>query len=155
MSVTRRILLLIGAVFFVAAVAIGVFAVPAMVSESGQPTNSSFSSQVEAGVGGLVLPLQTLDGEWKYEKNGTAFTATVINNTVKIDLGSDGVVMNYYVGTFESYAGIGDTIKSTSLTTDAIVLSQSTAKDFQVGKDAFTFVFEAMGMKATVEMRRA
>lgn len=151
----RRFVLLIGSVIFVAAIAIGVFAVPAMVGDAGKPSNTTFASQVEAGVGGLVLPLQTLDGQWRYEKNGTAFTATVINNTIKIELGSDGVSMDYYVGTFESYAGVGDTINSTVLPTDGIVLSQSKAKDFEVGKDAFTFIFEAMGMKTTVEMRRA
>lgn len=155
MTASRRILLLVASALFIGLLAALILVVPMWAADSTKPAATTSTSQPAAAAPGLVLPLEHLDGKWTVDKNGVDFNATVVGDTIAIELASDGTSMDYWVGTFESTSNIGGTITSTATPTNGIVLSQDTTKDFQVGDGELTFTFEALNVKQTMVMHRA
>jgi hypothetical protein len=117
----------------------------------GGPAPMENAKPVDAGVD---LPLVQLDGTWAAERNGSKFLATVADNKITIEFGSDGTSMVYYYGTFKSAEEKGTVITSTALDTDKLVMSGAKQKAFTVEQNVIWFDFEAMGMKTKVGLTR-
>lgn len=107
-------------------------------------------------VGGLLLPLVPLEGDWYNKQDGLAFAAKVEGPTIKIEmLTDDGVGTVYWHGTFKTAESPNATLLSTKTEADdEIVLSQDATKDFQIGTDGITFKFSMMGFSRQVTLKR-
>jgi hypothetical protein len=154
MSITRRIFLLIGSALFVGLVAALLLVVP-MRTAANDTTSAAPAAATSAEAGsGLILPIVNLDGKWAEEKNGSSFNATIINDAIVIELGSDDTSVVYWAGTIDSYTSKGAQITS-HVDTTQFVMSQDSTKVFSVNDDTLSFPFQAFGVKTTVVLHHA
>jgi hypothetical protein len=151
---SKKIVLIIVSLV-VAAVCAG-FVVAMVTVNSNDPTVDYDDSKVTTMPDvGPILPIVQLDGSWVVARNGTTMTAVVSNNVITITMSKDDSSMVYWNGTFQSTASVGETVTSTKIETDSIVLSGADTKNFQIASDTLTFDMSAMGVTTSVQARRA
>lgn len=152
---SRRWIFVLLAVVFVAAVAgLGLYLVS--LTTSAHTTKTSSDSTQIFPKQDCCVPSKDLKGSWVFvNTNGSAFEATVSDNTVKVFMTTNkGVSMLYWNGTFDSYKPAGSVIASELIYDASGVLSQSKSKDFVVGDDTLSFDFTALGQTRKVDLRR-
>lgn len=132
----------------------GFFAVVAMSTAvpEGSPTveYGPMTPHDQAPNAGVELPMVNLDGHWSVENNGTRFIATVVDNTINIDIVTNNMSMTYWNGTFKTTEAKGETITSKIADPKLRVLSKAKEKEFIVGDNTLSFEFQGMGIKAVL-----
>lgn len=124
-------------------------------SVEGSPTIPSVS-ETATTVPGIILPLQDLSGNWTADSgNGATMTATIQSNEIRITLNNEGAKMLYWVGTFNSTAGTGETVTSTKIEINKAVLSRANTKEFVIGNGTISFDLSAMGKTTRVVLSHA
>lgn len=99
---------------------------------------------------------KSLDGQWVSENNGTKMTATVSHNTIKVELVNNDTTVNFWDGSFESFAQVGDVIGSVRTNTEGtIMVSSDQEKNFIVGEETLSFDLSFMGVTKHVKATHA
>jgi hypothetical protein len=94
-----------------------------------------------------VAVQQSLDGQWVAENNGIKMTATVVHDTITVELVNNDTTINFWDGSFESFAQVGDVIGSVRTTAgDTIMVSSDQEKNFIVGDGTISFDLAFMGV---------
>jgi hypothetical protein len=90
-----------------------------------------------------------LDGTWVGEADGAAFTATVVNDTIKLDMKLRDTSGLYWVGTFNSNPKSGEWLIYSNADTDALKKSMfgslDKTKQFEYHDDTIQFKFGIAG----------
>ena len=103
----------------------------------------------------VELPLPDLKGEWSARENGVYFSATIVDDAIRIRFINGDTSVIYWNGTFNGQSASGVTLVSNKIELDEMILSGSDSKNFMVEDNTISFEFKAMGMTKTVVLTRA
>lgn len=143
----------------VASVTVIILRLLSLSSEGAAPVQSNTMSSpidITTPIPRMSPPLQDLNGNWAADNNnGGTITAVVKDEQITLIINNEGAKMLYWVGTFQSFASVGDMVKSTKVDVPKAVLSRATSKDFIIGEGTISFELSVMGKTTIVELRYA